>query len=176
MIFVTSDLHFNHNKDFIYQARGFSSIQEHDEALISRWNETVSDEDEVYILGDVGMGKDKDYVCDCINRLNGAKYLVAGNHDSYSFQKKLEDLTDVEILGYAFPLVYKKKTFFLCHYPTRCSFDVRTPRTISLCGHTHSKDMWSDWDMFAFHCEVDAHDMRPVALDEVMRLIREKQK
>ena len=27
-IFLTSDTHFNHNKDFVYAARGFKTIEE----------------------------------------------------------------------------------------------------------------------------------------------------
>lgn len=27
-IFITSDLHFNHNKDFIWKKRGFSNVNE----------------------------------------------------------------------------------------------------------------------------------------------------
>ena len=37
-IYFSSDLHFSHNKDFIYKARGFTSIEEHDEEIIKRFN------------------------------------------------------------------------------------------------------------------------------------------
>ena len=29
-VYITSDLHFGHNRNFIYESRGFSSIEEHD--------------------------------------------------------------------------------------------------------------------------------------------------
>lgn len=41
-IWVTSDLHIGHNKEFVYKERGFQSIEEHDSALLSNWNELVS--------------------------------------------------------------------------------------------------------------------------------------
>ena len=50
-IFVTSDTHFGHDREFVYGPRGFNSISEHDEAIIARWNETVSEDDIVYLLG-----------------------------------------------------------------------------------------------------------------------------
>lgn len=53
MIYFSSDLHFGHNKDFLYQSRGFNSIEEHDEQIIKNWNEIITNEDEVYILGDL---------------------------------------------------------------------------------------------------------------------------
>lgn len=34
-IWVTSDLHIGHNKEFVYKERGFQSIEEHDSALLS---------------------------------------------------------------------------------------------------------------------------------------------
>ena len=49
MIYFTSDLHFNHRRAFIYGARGFSSIEEMNEALVQRWNSIVTEEDEVYL-------------------------------------------------------------------------------------------------------------------------------
>lgn len=34
MIYLTSDLHFGHNKEFLYKPRGFNSIEAHDEQII----------------------------------------------------------------------------------------------------------------------------------------------
>ena len=52
MIFYTADLHF-HYKPFL-PGRPFASVEEMDEAMIRLWNETVTDEDTVYVVGDVG--------------------------------------------------------------------------------------------------------------------------
>ena len=60
MIYVTSDLHFGHAKQFIYEPRGFPNIVDHDEEIIKRWNELAQPEDEVYILGDL-MLKDNEH-------------------------------------------------------------------------------------------------------------------
>ena len=53
MIYFTSDFHFCHNRDFIYERRGFSSIEEHDQTIIDNFNSIITDEDILYILGDV---------------------------------------------------------------------------------------------------------------------------
>ena len=60
MIYFTSDLHFNHNKNFIYESRGFKSIEEHDKEIIKNWNNIIKDNDDVYILGDLMLG-DNEY-------------------------------------------------------------------------------------------------------------------
>ena len=35
-IWLTSDLHFCHNRDFIYEPRGFASVHEMNEAIIKK--------------------------------------------------------------------------------------------------------------------------------------------
>ena len=52
--FFISDLHFSHANILKYDNRPYSDIVEHDKGLIERWNSVVTDEDEVYILGDIG--------------------------------------------------------------------------------------------------------------------------
>lgn len=48
MIYFISDFHFNHNKSFIYETRGFQTIEEMNQTLINNYNEIVTDEDKVY--------------------------------------------------------------------------------------------------------------------------------
>ena len=48
-VFLTSDLHFGHDREFIWKARGFNSIEEMNETYVSRWNDTVCDEDDIYV-------------------------------------------------------------------------------------------------------------------------------
>jgi len=52
------------------------------DSLIENWNDTVSPDDEVYILGDVTMeGPDKAFAM--LSQLKGVKYLIRGNHDRF---------------------------------------------------------------------------------------------
>ena len=52
MIWLTSDFHFGHEKEFLWQPRGFVSWQDHAETIIRNYNELITENDEVYILGD----------------------------------------------------------------------------------------------------------------------------
>ena len=70
-IFVTSDLHIGHNKPFLYEKRGFSSIEEHDTEVLRRWNSLVSYDDTVYILGDLCMGGNEKEWNRIYHNLNG---------------------------------------------------------------------------------------------------------
>lgn len=52
-VWITSDLHIGHNREFVYEYRGFASCEEHDAVLVENWNSLVAEDDIVYILGDV---------------------------------------------------------------------------------------------------------------------------
>ena len=52
MKYYISDCHFGHLNVLRFDKRPFKNIDENDSELIRRWNERVTDEDDVYILGD----------------------------------------------------------------------------------------------------------------------------
>ena len=80
-IFITSDSHFGHKKilEFEGKKRPFKTIEEHDEALIERWNEVVNKRDTVWHLGDFCFSEKS---LEIAGRLNGIKKFVLGNHDT----------------------------------------------------------------------------------------------
>ena len=98
-IFLTSDLHFGHDRGFLYEPRGFDNIGDHDETVIQNWNSVVSEDDDVYILGDL-MLNDNAHGIECIKRLNGHLHIIYGNHDTDA-RKKIYDELDAEIIGWA---------------------------------------------------------------------------
>ena len=49
MVYFTSDLHFCHDKDFVYAARGFENINEMNAEIVRRWNEVVYPDDDIYV-------------------------------------------------------------------------------------------------------------------------------
>ena len=50
--FYISDTHFGHFNAIDFDHRPFKTTEEMDEALIKNWQDTVQEEDNVYILGD----------------------------------------------------------------------------------------------------------------------------
>lgn len=86
-IFLVSDTHFSHtNAWFLFKGpdgsplRPFTSNEEMDETMVKNWNSVVRVEDHVYHLGDVVINKK---ALPLLERCNGHKRLVAGNHDLY---------------------------------------------------------------------------------------------
>lgn len=177
-IFITSDLHFGHNQPFLYEPRGFSSIEEHDEAIIENWNNVITPNDTVIILGDL-MLNDNESGIKKLRKLNGHKVIILGNHDSANREELYENLWDTEVIGWASPFKYKGYNFYLSHYPCLVSnYDKEKPlknRTICISGHTHTKDRWHDWgNGLIYHAELDAHDNKPKLLDEIIEEVKEK--
>lgn len=171
MIYFTSDLHFGHNKEFLYGARGFDSIEEHDEAVIKNWNSVVEDGDTVYVLGDVTM-VDLEHGEECLRRLHGQIKVIIGNHDSEHKLAMYKTLPNVEVIGYATMITVDKQNFYLCHYPTVIRDAISNYRLkeniITLFGHTHQKSRFYLTSPFMYNVALDAHDCTPVSIDEVL--------
>ena len=173
-VFFTSDTHFSHDHDFIYAARGFSCVEEMNEAIVERWNAVVHPNDIVYHLGDVMLG---DYDVSILKRLNGKIYLVRGNHDTI---KKISDIYEtgkVENYNQTSELIkFGKLSFFLCHYPVlTANFDDKhfSQHVFNLHGHTHQRTNWlSPENPFMYHVGVDSHDCYPVHIDTIIHEIR----
>lgn len=123
MIFYTADLHF-HYKPFLPD-RPFASVEEMDEAMIRLWNETVTDEDTVYVVGDVGYNGG--YVPgDALGRLQGRKHLIRGNHDTgfenapklFDYFETVTDFNEIDdgethILLCHYPILYRKRGYMI---------------------------------------------------------------
>jgi calcineurin-like phosphoesterase family protein len=76
----TSGLHFNHEAILrLSNGRPFGTIGQMNERLIRLWNATVSKQDVVYIVGDLGFGN-RDALGSIVERLQGEKHLILGNN------------------------------------------------------------------------------------------------
>lgn len=171
-IWLTSDLHFCHDRDFIYKPRGFSNVDEMNEAIVQNWNDIVDDEDEVYCLGDIMLNNNEKGM-ELWNRLKGKKHVIFGNHDSKERRILYSEAPNTEIHGCAMTLRYKGYHLYLSHYPTLTSnYDENYPirkKVICLCGHVHTQNPYIDLDKgLIYHVELDAHDNKPIALDKVI--------
>ena len=161
-VFFVSDTHFGDAALVRRRRTMFGSVEHHDEALISRWNEVVQDGDEVWHLGDFAADSTREHCAAVFSRLNGIKRLVRGNHDT---NRVLE-------LPWAAPPVESARItvedggggrgwrLFLSHYPHR-SWPGFWRETRHLYGHTHGclPDTSRSCDVGA-----DACDYRPVDL------------
>ena len=179
-IWVTSDLHFGHDRGFIWGPRGFKSGLAHDEAVIANWNAVVAPNDDVYVLGDLMLG-DNTYGAKSVERLNGRIHLVRGNHDTDNrWNKVYPKLKNVvELCGWADVIHYRKYHFYLSHFPTNtANLEAESLHqcTLNLAGHTHSKQKFRDDVPMYYNVALDAHNNTPVLLDDIIEDMKAKAK
>jgi calcineurin-like phosphoesterase family protein len=121
-----ADLHLSHHNMAV--RRGFSNIEEHDEHIIEKWNSVVKKNDVTYILGDITLEKSAPY--HLINRLNGIKRVVLGNHDRRQDVNELLKYVD-SVAG-----MVQYKGNILTHCPIHpMELEHRFP--INIHGHIH---------------------------------------
>jgi calcineurin-like phosphoesterase family protein len=176
-IFVTSDTHFGHDREFLWGPRGFMSHVDHDKEVIRRWNEIVQPDDVVYHLGDVMLG-DNAYGIGCLEQLSGQIKIIPGNHDTASRLSLYKLLPNIEVLGLAEMIKYKKYNFYLSHHPTMTSNLEKAPylrmHLINLYGHTHQQKPFYQDIPFMFHVGMDSNNCTPILLDDAIELMKEE--
>lgn len=154
-VFIIADTHFGHAKiiEFEAAARPFSTIEEHDDELVHRWNTVVKPKDTVWHLGDVLFGEG---TFATLGKLNGVKKLVMGNHDHYPVTRYLEHFNSlhgtVSLHGY-----------ILSHVPVHPGQFGRFKGNIH--GHLHSKTM--DDPRYA-NVSAERQHLTPRLLDQVI--------
>ena len=95
--FYISDLHLFHGrlldptdamlKGTMKVRNQFGDLDEMHELIRKNWNNTVSEIDMVYVLGDLGL-YNADKIARFMNGLNGRKILIMGNHDGKNIKNE----------------------------------------------------------------------------------------
>lgn len=188
MIYFSSDHHFDHKNIISYTDRPFSGVNEMNEIMVQRWNTVVTDNDEIYCLGDFSL--DFRAVKIFTPQLKGKKYLVPGNHDdchprrkkSAKMLQKYKDLgwtvlpvqTDLIV-----PNLVPYPGWLLCHFPYKHGdFELQRYRELRpdpenrllLHGHCHSTPKTFKKDNM-IDVGVDAHDFYPVSLNQILEIV-----
>ena len=178
-IFVCSDLHLSHDRQFVWGARGFNSIGEMNTTIVERFNSVVSPEDEVYILGDLCLGGADSLETNraMLEQLNGKLHIIIGNHDTPTRIAMYQELPNVIEVVYATMLHYRGYHFYMSHFPTMtANLDEDKPlkaRIINLCGHSHASDAFIDFNKgLIYHVEADAHNCYPKDIDNIIEDIK----
>lgn len=156
--FVYSDPHFGHANIIKYESRPFQNVHDMDYQLIKRWNQEVSKDDTVFVLGDVSF-YNKEETAHIINQLNGRKFLILGNHDRGRSVKWWKEVGFDEVSKY--PIIYGG-FFIMSHEPVYLNEHMLY---VNIHGHTHSQSYESKQYV---NVSVEKIDYRPVLLDSII--------
>ena len=181
-VFLVSDTHFGHagvcrftRNDGVTKLRPWDNADEMDEEMVRRWNDRVRPNDKVYHLGDVVINRKSLSIMD---RLNGDKVLIRGNHDIF----KDEDYTPYfrSLRGY-----HVMNGMILSHIPIHSESLGRFG--VNIHGHTHANRvkkirgvnartgelLYSDENDVRYHCVcVEQTDFAPILFEDVIARIR----
>ena len=177
MIFYTSDLHLGHANVIRFDKRPFADVEEMDQYIIARWNERVSEDDTVYILGDICHRNSRDSSW-YLKQLKGHKILILGNHDNPILKNK-SARSCLDKVDKMMQVVDEKRQITLCHYPI-VEWNAYFHGSWHIYGHIHNKtskngiaykqikDFYSN--LPAYNCGVDVCAFEPRTLDELIHL------
>ena len=185
MKYFTSDTHFGHENIIRYCKRPFRDVREMNFTMLSNLQQTLTEEDDLYFLGDWSMNPN--YYSLIQNVPFRHLHFILGNHDNGGkLNSYLENNGQSQRMTVEKDLVIEidGMPFYLVHRPIKASDKMPT-----LCGHVHEK-----WTIQVPGCEVreykhegeslvkllmqpvlnvgvDRHDFMPLSEVEVLELI-----
>lgn len=171
-IYLSSDLHIGHDREFIWKVRGFSSIEDMNESIIENFNSIVKPDDELYLLGDLCLGPDLENNREYLSRLNGRLHLVYGNHDTERRKQMYQELPNFVEATHAMAIKYRKYHFYLSHYPTLVGNFEERRKLYCLCGHLHTDNKFLQMSDCIYHVDPEAHNCYPISIDDVIEDIK----
>lgn len=172
-IFLCSDHHFGHENSFAKfkrhdgtPLRPYTDVDEMNEDMIAKHNAVVKPNDKVYFLGDVVINKKYLHL---VQRMNGLKRLVRGNHDIFDDQL----YRDV-----GFDAIYGSRVLsglILTHIPIHSESIGRFGANIH--GHLHANEvMLNRIPDPRYLCVCVEHtDFGPISLEDAKALIQKRQ-
>lgn len=135
-VYFTGDLHFGHFNAIKYDCRPWSDVETMAAGMIECWNARVTDDDLVYILGDVCY-RSKYPAWHYLEQMRGHKILIVGNHDGELLEDERSRRCFEEIHSYM-EIKEDGKKIVLCHYPM-AEWNGKTRGSWHIFAHIHAQ-------------------------------------
>lgn len=133
--FYIADLHLEHTNVLRFDPRPFRNTQEMFHVMKQNWNQRITDNDTVYILGDFIWAKEPQWA-GIVSQFNGKKILIRGNHDPKEYSKECRKLfVDIRDM---LEITDSGKHVIMSHYPIPCYKGDYNPDCYMLYGHVHN--------------------------------------
>lgn len=158
-IFFTADTHYTHQRTLELSRRPFLTVQDMDEAMITRTNAMCGRQDLLYHVGDYG-----DY--STVRQINVPTILICGNYEYDDINKQFGgDFQQFRknLLALGFKDVVLNNLIvgdmYLNHFPNN-----RLENRFNLFGHIHRLQMVK---RNGLNVGVDCHDYCPISMETV---------
>ena len=168
MIFFIADTHFGHSAIINLCHRPFESVEEMDSFMVDKWNEKVTGNDTVYIIGDLFYKhKEPEKI---LKQLKGKKRLIIGNHDG-DWIKRVEASKFFLSIDNFIETSDGKHPLVLCHYPLMSW--KHEQKSYMVHGHIHNNTGALYWPVIKenprlLNAGADINGFEPVAFDEMV--------
>lgn len=137
-----------------------------DNAIISNWNSRVDQYDHAWFLGDFAFC-DQEKAQSYLNRLNGVKHLIVGNHDKTAVKlngwKMISNFQEINV---------NSQHITLCHYAMRV-WNKSHYGAWQLFGHSHGS-LADDPNALSIDVGVDCHNFMPLNMTDIQRIMKKK--
>ena len=151
-------------------------VDQHDQVLIDNINEKVSNEDRLFLIGDIYLGG-RSKGTELLSKINGRKYWITGGHDDRP--RRYAELFDLITPYYELniDLQFLKKTIVMFHYPIAI-WNKANYGSWHLCGHSHGNyeptAPSSTSNGLCLDVGVDLWDFKPLSLCEIDQTMNDK--
>ena len=141
MNYYIADLHLGHASVIRFDNRPFRNLEDMEHQICDRWNSRVTPKDTVYLIGDFCWLTGNHWI-PILEKLNGRKVLIRGNHDPKNIDGKLRKLFD-DVKDYK-EISDNGRRVCMCHFPMMFYNHSYGPNSYMLCGHVHdtSENQW----------------------------------
>lgn len=187
-IWFTSDLHFGHRNILNFCNRPWEDEKQMGKALIQNWNDTVGDNDIVFVLGDTFWFNHSRDIQKVLSQLKGKTiYMIPGNHDDFEVYHRALQYSKVDdsrivlcqdiVACWITEENKPKREIWMSHYPMM-TWPHRENGAYQFFGHIHSRpdrdegvdqDLPLHWNQCDVGC--DFWSYVPVSLEELEKFI-----
>jgi len=164
--YFIADTHFGDESIIRYENRPFKNASEMDEYITNKWNDTVSPEDNVFILGDFSVYTDKAKLKQILDALNGNKILVMGNHDR-DFDANIWRACGFKECS-PWPIVFNEY-FILSHEPLYINSNMPYA---NIFGHVHGNPAYKDASKQSVCVSAERINYTPISFEELVAAMK----
>jgi len=159
----TSDHHNLHKSIIENCGRPFENVKEQQQCLLDNHNSLVKPGDTVHILGDIAMKKEG--AISLLEKMNGQKYFVLGNHDRKFINEIKKYCINVRVIR---DIKINGQKITLCHYAMRV-WNCSHHGAWELYGHSHGTlpPLGKSYDV-----GVDNNNFKPVSFEEIVEVMK----
>lgn len=167
-VLFISDLHLGHQNILKFSpTRGGTDMKSHSEWLVDQWNSVVTNQDLVWVLGDVCFNP---IHMTYLNAMRGTKHLILGNHCKFPLEKYSKYFNRIH--GF---LKYKES--WLSHAPIHPD---SLRNLINIHGHLHGGNVMKlnpetnerEKDKRYFNVSVEQLNGVPISYEDILERTR----